>query len=75
LPPGFLIGGVRRWNWDEVLHHLGTISKRKRRRGRGVYDRRKAVERGPDHGAPGQSVHPHPQTPDAGQGLGVEESN
>jgi hypothetical protein len=39
LPPGFLIGGVRRWDWPDVLKHLSARQGRCRRRGRGRYDR------------------------------------
>jgi hypothetical protein len=35
LPPGYLIGGVRRWSWPEVLRFLEARSGRRPRRGRG----------------------------------------
>jgi predicted DNA-binding transcriptional regulator AlpA len=35
LPPGNLIGGVRRWDWSEVRKFLATRQGRKTRRGRG----------------------------------------
>jgi hypothetical protein len=49
LPPGYLIGGVRRWEWTAVLNHLGMKQGRQRRRGRGVYRRK-----GP--GIPGHGI-------------------
>src|SRR5579871_6305611 len=39
IPPGYLIGGVRRWNWREVLKFLEARSGRKPRKGRGRYPR------------------------------------
>ena len=39
LPAGYLIGGVRRWQWEEVLRYLAARAKRRPRRGRGIYDR------------------------------------
>jgi hypothetical protein len=44
LPPGYLIGGVRRWDWGEVLRYLAARATRKRRRGRGMYDRNRCNE-------------------------------
>jgi predicted DNA-binding transcriptional regulator AlpA len=35
LPPGFLIGGVRRWSWAQVVRYLESRSGRRRQRGRG----------------------------------------
>ena len=47
LPTGYLIGGVRRWEWMAVLKHLGTKQGQQRRRGRGLYRRkRKAIQGG-----------------------------
>jgi predicted DNA-binding transcriptional regulator AlpA len=43
LPGGFLIGGVRRWDWAEVRHFLTARAKRKPRKGRGLYDRTRAA--------------------------------
>jgi predicted DNA-binding transcriptional regulator AlpA len=40
LPRGFLIGGVRRWDWDDVRQFLKSRENRTRRRGRGLYDRK-----------------------------------
>jgi hypothetical protein len=39
LPSGYLIGGVRRWVWAEVLRYLTIRGTRFRRRGRGIYNR------------------------------------
>jgi excisionase family DNA binding protein len=39
LPAGYLFGGVRRWDWSEVLRYLASRPKVRRRRGRGIYDR------------------------------------
>jgi hypothetical protein len=39
LPPGIRIGGVRRWDWTEVLRFLAVRGKRKPRRGRGMHKR------------------------------------
>jgi hypothetical protein len=39
LPAGYLIGGVRRWEWGEVRRYLAAHAKRKPRRGRGRYNR------------------------------------
>jgi hypothetical protein len=39
LPPGFLVGGVRRWDWAEVVKHLHARGGRRPRRGRGRYTR------------------------------------
>jgi hypothetical protein len=44
LPAGCLIGGVRRWDWDEVKRFLGAHQSRQRRRGRGRYARSAAHE-------------------------------
>src|SRR5262249_4578985 len=35
LPPGYLVGGVRRWEWGEVLRFLSARSDRRPRAGRG----------------------------------------
>lgn len=35
LPEGYLIGGVRRWNWEGVERHLTAQQGRVRRKGRG----------------------------------------
>jgi hypothetical protein len=40
LPAGYLIGGVRRWRWEEVLRFLASREKRRPRQGRGRYERR-----------------------------------
>jgi hypothetical protein len=39
LPVGYLIGGVRRWRWEDVLKYLAGRKNRRPRRGRGIYDR------------------------------------
>lgn len=39
IPPGFLIGGLRRWNWNAVLHHLESRTCRRPRGGRGRHPR------------------------------------
>jgi hypothetical protein len=39
LPPGDLIGGVRRWAWDEVRKFRAVRRERKPRKGRGRYSR------------------------------------
>jgi hypothetical protein len=39
LPPGYLIGGVRRWDWNDILRFFRGRKKGKPRRGRGIYDR------------------------------------
>lgn len=40
LPQGYLIGGCRRWDWNEVLAYIRERSKRKpRRKRRGQYER------------------------------------
>jgi hypothetical protein len=40
LPPGYLIGGVRRWSWPSVLKFLESRQQRQRRKpGRGQYAR------------------------------------
>jgi hypothetical protein len=39
LPPGYRVGGVRRWDWEEGCRHLNDRTQRKPRRGRGRYDR------------------------------------
>jgi hypothetical protein len=41
LPQGYLIGGVRRWRWEEVLQHLASRRDRRPRRGRGRHERRR----------------------------------
>jgi hypothetical protein len=45
LPGGFLLGGCRRWRWEDVLKHLQARSGRKPRRGRGRYSRQPADDR------------------------------
>jgi predicted DNA-binding transcriptional regulator AlpA len=44
LPPGYLIGGVRRWAWAEVVKHLNVYKGHRHRKGRGRYDRRRSIE-------------------------------
>jgi predicted DNA-binding transcriptional regulator AlpA len=44
LPEGYAIGGVRRWNWVEILAFLKTRHSQRQRRGRGRYDRRRGKE-------------------------------
>lgn len=39
LPAGYLIGGVRRWDWGEVKKYLATRPIR-RRKGRGGFQQR-----------------------------------
>jgi predicted DNA-binding transcriptional regulator AlpA len=39
LPSGYLIGGVRRWNWRELERWLSARQGRQRRHGRGRRDR------------------------------------
>ena len=44
LPAGFLIGGLRRWHWAQVVRFLESRSGRRPRRGRG---RRMSADRRP----------------------------
>jgi hypothetical protein len=44
LPAGYLIGGVRRWDWQEVHKYLLARTGRKPRRGRGRYGRERRHE-------------------------------
>jgi hypothetical protein len=46
LPEGYLIGGVRRWSWPEVIRWLAARQGQKPRRPRrGQYDRHKSDKR------------------------------
>ncbi len=50
LPTGYLIGGIRRWRWSEVLKHLKARSGRRPRKGRGRYTRGESWPRTPQKG-------------------------
>jgi hypothetical protein len=39
LPPGYLIGGVRRWDWSQVMRFLASRARHRPRSGRGRYKR------------------------------------
>src|SRR5262249_11837374 len=39
LPEPLILGGVRRWDWAEVIAYLKVRRQRKPSRGRGIYDR------------------------------------
>jgi hypothetical protein len=64
LPPGYLIGGARRWDWAGVLRHLNSRAGRRPRRGRG---RGRLTGRRPQAGPEGkQERNPSPQEREQG---------
>jgi hypothetical protein len=68
LPPGYLIGGIRRWDWAAVLRHLESRSGRRRRGGRGQYDADRRAEAGAK-GAAEKKRRAHALNGDAATGL------